>query len=120
MQLKTIKSTNPNFEVDVTILIRGGKSLTLHVKANIVQPEVIIVEDKLDLGGVSYNEPSTKTLSFKNNSRLSANVIVNLNKVIRFKDFKLVLNEKDTSNFPNNIKPLEKEKKRRYLKKRKN
>ena len=105
------KEANPNFETDVPILIRGGKSLLLHVKANIVQPEVIIVEDKFDFGGVSYNEPSTKVLSFKNNSRLSANVIVNLNSDIRFKDFKLVLSEKDKNIFANNIKALEKEKK---------
>ena len=105
------KEPNPNFQADVPILIRGGKSLLLHIKANIVQPEVIIVEDKFDFGGVSYNEPATKVLSFKNNSRLSANVIVNLNSDIRFKDFKLVLSEKDKNIFGNNIKPLEKEKK---------
>ena len=105
------KEPNPNFTADVPILIRGGKSLLLHVKANIVQPEVVIVEDKFDFGGVSFNEPSTRTLSFRNKSKLSANVIVNLNSDIRLKDFKLVLSEKDQKNFSNAIKPLEKEKK---------
>ena len=105
------KEPNPNFSADVPILIRGGKSLLLHVKANIVQPEVVIVEDKFDFGGVSFNEPSTRTLSFKNKSKLSANVIVNLNSDIRLKDFKLILSEKDQKNFSNAIKPLEKEKK---------
>jgi len=105
------KEPNPNFTADIPILIRGGKSLLLHIKANIVQPEVIIVEDKFDFGGVSFNEPSTRTLSFKNKSKLSANVIVNLNNDIRLKDFKLILSEKDQKNFANAIKPLEKEKK---------
>ena len=105
------KEPNPNFTADVPILIRGGKSLLLHIQANIVQPEVIIVEDKFDFGGVSFNEPSTRTLSFKNKSKLSACVIVNLNNDIRLKDFRLVLSEKDKKNFANTIKPLEKEKK---------
>ena len=47
------KEPNPNFTADVPISIRGGKSLLLHIQANIVQPEVIIVEEKFDFGGES-------------------------------------------------------------------
>ena len=107
----THKQANPNFTCEVPIMIRGGKSLLLKIKANIVQPEIIIVQDKFDFGGVSFNEPSTRPLTFKNNSKLSANVIVNLNSDVRFKEFKLVLPEKDKSDKGHLVKPLEKEKK---------
>ena len=54
----------------------------------------IIEQEKFDFGGVSFNEQSTKVLTFNNKSKLSANVIINLNSDIRFKDFKLILQEK--------------------------
>ena len=104
------KEPNPEFECEVPILIRGGKGLTLKITANIVQPEVIIEQNSFDFGGVSFNEQSTKVLTFNNKSHLSANVIVNLNSDIRFRDFKLILQEKEKEKGII-IKPLEKEKK---------
>jgi hypothetical protein len=104
------KEPNPEFTCDVPILIRGGKGLVLKIMANIVQPEVIIEQDKFDFGGVSFNEQSTKVLTFNNKSKLSANIIVNLNADLRFKDFKLILPDKEKEKGII-LKPLEKEKK---------
>ena len=90
----TYSVPNPNFTAEIPILIRGGKSLLLKVQANIVQPEVIIDEEKFDFGGVCFNEPKVKLLTFSNKSKLPANVFVDLNTDLRYRDFKLVLNEK--------------------------
>ena len=106
----TYSVPNPNFTAEIPILIRGGKSLLLNVKANIVQPEVIIQEEKFDFGEVCFNEPKIKILTFTNKSKLPANVFIDLNTDLRYRDFKLTLNEQ----FINKnilIKPVEKSKK---------
>jgi hypothetical protein len=90
----TYSTPNPNFTAEIPILIRGGKTLLLKVQANIVQPEIIIEEDKFDFGGVCFNEPKVKTLTFSNKSKLPANVFIDLNTDLRYRDFRLVLNEK--------------------------
>ena len=116
-KLKTVEVTivhkepNPEFVAEVPILIRGGKKLTLITKANVVQPEVFIVQEKFDFGGVSFNEPTMRLLTFRNNSKLEASVVVNLNSDVRLRDFKLVLPEKDKLAKEHLIKALEKEKK---------
>lgn len=107
----THKEPNPEFYAEVPILIRGGPKLLLKLKANVVQPEVFIVQEAFDFGGVSFNEPTSRLLTFKNNSKLSANVIVNLNSDVRLRDFKLVLPEKSKLEKGHLIKPLESEKK---------
>ena len=103
------KEPNPEFYCEVPILIRGGKPLTLNIMANIMQHEVIIEQEKFDFGGVSFNEQSKKVLTFNNKSHLAANVIINLTKDSRYKDFKLILQEKEKEKGVI-IKPLEKEK----------
>ena len=90
----TYSVPNPNFTAEIPILIKGGKSLILKVQANIVQPEVIIEEDKFDFGGVCFNEPKIKILTFTNKSKLPANVFVDLNTDLRYRDFRINLNEK--------------------------
>ena len=72
---------------------------------------MFIVQDKFDFGGVSFNEPTMRLLTFRNNSKLEASVVVNLNSDVRFRDFKLVLPEKDKLAKEHLIKALEKEKK---------
>ena len=103
------KEPNPEFYCEVPILIRGGKPLTLKIMATIMQPEVIIEQEIFDFGGVSFNEQSTKLLTFNNKSHLPANVIINLNSDSRYKDFKLIFQEKEKEKGVI-IKPLEKEK----------
>ena len=52
-----------------------------------------------------------RLLTFRNNSKLEASVVVNLNSDVRLRDFKLVLPEKDKLAKEHLIKALEKEKK---------
>ena len=108
------KEPNPEFSCEVPILIRGGKSLLLKIKAHIVQPEVIIKQDIFDFGGVSFNEQSIRLLTLYNKSKLPTDVIINLNDDIRLKDFKLILKEKEKEKGII-IKTLEKERKEEVI-----
>ena len=104
----THSEPNPNFIAEIPILIRGGKKLILKLKANVVQPEVIIQEEKFDFGKVCYNEMKTKNLTLVNKSKLPASVYINLESDMKYKDFRLVLNEKYKNNQGSIIKPVEK------------
>ena len=90
----THSEPNHNFMTEIPIMIRGGKKLILKLVANVVQPEVIIEEEKFDFGGVCFNEMKTKNLTLTNRSKLPASVYINLNSDLRYKDFRLLLNEK--------------------------
>ena len=104
----TYAEPNPNFRTEIPIMIRGGKNLLLKLVANIVQPEVIIEEEKFDFGGVCYNETKTKHLTLRNKSKLPASVYINLTTDLRYKDFRLVLNDKFKNEINNIVKPVEK------------
>ena len=104
----TYPEPNHNFKTEIPIMIRGGKNLLLKLVANIVQPEVIIEEDLFDFGGVCFNEMKVKNMTFRNRSKLPASVYINLNSDLRFKDFRLVLNEKFKNEKNNIIKQVEK------------
>ena len=103
----THSEPNPNFKAEIPIKIRGGKNLILKLIANVVQPEVIIEEENFDFGGVCFNEMKTKNLTLTNRSKLPASVYINLNSDLRYKDFRLLLNEKFKNNKNNIIKPVE-------------
>ena len=104
----THSEPNHNFMTEIPIMIRGGKKLILKLVANIVQPEVIIEEEKFDFGGVCFNEMKTKNLTLTNRSKLPASVYINLNSDLRYKDFRLLLNEKFKKDKNSIIKPVEK------------
>ena len=57
----TYNEQNPDFKTEVPIVIRGGRSLILKITANIIQPEVIIEEEKFNFGGVCFNKINIKT-----------------------------------------------------------
>ena len=104
----TYHEPNPNFKIEVPIMIRGGKNIILKIVANIIQPEVFIEEEKFNFGGVCFNEMKIKNLTLTNKSKLPASVYINLNSDLRFKDFRLVLNEKFKNDKSDIIKPVEK------------
>ena len=58
---------NLDFKTEVPIVIRGGRSLILKITANIIQPEVIIEEEKFNFGGVCFNEMKIKNLTLTKN-----------------------------------------------------
>ena len=92
------------------IVIRGGRSLILKITANIIQPEVIIEEEKFNFGGVCFNEMKIKNLTLTNKSKLPTSVYINLNSDLRFKDFRLILNEKFRQDKKDIIKPVKEKK----------
>ncbi len=79
-----------NWSIDVDIHIRGGNKLTLTIKANIIIPEVSIVQSEFNFGEVAYNEKSFQKLTFQNKSKLSARIIVNLKENLLLRDFHVI------------------------------
>ena len=93
-----------NYEEKVEILIRGGNKLILSVKANIMEPNVYIEEEKFDFGQITFGGESTRKLTFHNTSPLTARVIVNLNNNPNLKDFKVIILRLNRFNFTHLIK----------------
>ena len=81
------KEERRNCSIDVLINIRGGNPLTLTIKANIIIPEVSIVQNEFNFGEVAYNEKSIQKLTFNNRSKLSARIIVDLKTNPLMRDF---------------------------------
>ena len=94
------------FETDVEIIIRGGNPLSLKVKAEIVAPKVDIKETEFDFGKVGNQDKVVKTLTFCNHSNLKAKVVVDLESIPQFKDFKLEISSIYKGEFNNCIKDL--------------
>ncbi len=84
------KEERKDWSVDVDIHIRGGTKLTLTIKANIIIPNVSIVQPEFNFGEVSNNEKSLRTLTFKNESKLSARIIVDLKSNPLMRDFHVI------------------------------
>lgn len=87
-----IKSQSPmlNFNENVNIFIRGGNKLVLNIKANIIIPTVYIVQDSIDFGEVTFGGEAIRPITIKNDSKLVAKVIFNLNNHPDLKDFRVL------------------------------
>jgi len=72
------------------ILVRGGEKIPLVIKANVVIPDVYIVQNDFKFGTISFNEKSVLNLTFKNRSKLSARIIVNFT-YSNLRDFKVII-----------------------------
>lgn len=86
------QSPIPNFNEKVNIYIRGGIKLVLNIKANIMIPNVYIVQESFDFGDVTIGGETVKTLTIKNESKIAAKVIINLNTHPDLKSFKVIYN----------------------------
>lgn len=84
------------FTENVQIYIRGGAMLLLQVRANVVIPEVEILEQSFDFPKASYGETKVLKLTIKNNSELSAIVIIDL-RSHEYKNFRIDLS--NTKNY---------------------
>lgn len=80
-----------NYIEKVEILIRGGNKLILTLKANIMEPNVYIEEEKFDFGQITFGGECARKLTFVNTSPLTARVIINLNNNPNLKDFKVFI-----------------------------
>ena len=79
----------PNFNEKVDIYIRGGNKITLSLKANIMIPSVYIIQESIDFGEVTFGGEAIRLITVKNDSKLVAKVIFNLNNHPDLKDFKV-------------------------------
>ena len=84
------KEQRNDCNIDVDIHIRGGNPLRLTIKANIIIPDVTIVQPEFNFGEVSYNEKSILKLTFRNQSKLSARIIVDLKSNPLMRDFHVI------------------------------
>ncbi len=81
------KKEKKDWSIDVDIHIRGGNKLKLTLMAHIIVPSVSIVQNEFNFGSLSYNEKSMRKLTFKNQSMLSARIIVDLRHNEELQDF---------------------------------
>lgn len=93
----------------IYIYIRGGTTLTFLIKANIIIPDIEIVEDKFNFPNASQGESKVMKLSLKNNSNLTAIVIADL-RSNEFKNFNLELSKDYNGTKDKFIKYIEAEK----------
>ena len=92
----TFKSLNQqNYNEKVYIYIRGGSTLVINVKANVIIPILYVTPKVCNFGQVAFGERKTLKLNFKNESIIDAYVIINLNEET-FKNFSI--------NLPDNCK----------------
>ena len=85
------KEQKKDWTTDIDIIIRGGDKLTLTIKANIIIPDVSILQPDFNFGKITSNEKSVRVLTFRNKSTLNARIIVDLNSNPQMKDFHVSL-----------------------------
>jgi len=100
------KEENKNFDEVVTILIRAGPKINLRITANVVLPNVYIEETNFDFGEVAMTESVIRTLTFKNDSKPSAKIIINLD-AHNLRDFKMEVPMKTKLEKGDLIKPVD-------------
>jgi len=63
----------------------------LIIKANIIIPNVSIVQNEFNFGDVAFNEKSILKLTFRNQSKISARIIVDLKSNIKMREFHVIV-----------------------------
>ena len=62
----------------ILLLVRGGKTLPVTVKANVIVPNVVIEEEAFDFGVITAQGEKTMPITFVNNSNIQAVLTMNL------------------------------------------
>lgn len=83
---------NLKFEKTFKIFVRGGSTLEITIKANVIVPDVRILQTNFDFGTASYGEEKIQTMTFKNFSEIQGIIRVDLT-IEKYKCFKLRLHE---------------------------
>lgn len=65
-------------EGNILFYVRGGKTLTAKVKANVIVPNVSIEEEQFDFGLITSQGPKTMPITFVNKSNIQAMLVMNL------------------------------------------
>ena len=88
---------NDLIDETIEIRIRGGENLKLNIRADVIIPNVEVVQEAISFLPISYNERAKEKLTFRNKSTLPAIVIIDLNDkangVPLFKEFKMELTD---------------------------
>ena len=100
------REENKNFDEVVTILIRAGPKIHLRITANVVLPNVYIEETNFDFGEVAMTESVVRTITFKNDSKPSAKIVINLD-APNLRDFKIEVPLKTKIEKGDLIKPVD-------------
>jgi len=83
-----LSSIEKQFSTEIEVMIRGGNPIKVPVRAHSVVPQVKIVEEVFDFGGVTFGDSKTLDLTLENESSIEAKLIVDLRE---FPEFELNL-----------------------------
>lgn len=73
-----LSTVEKEFNSEITVHIRGGKSLKIPVRANSIIPDVKIEETILDYGGITFGDSKILPLTIHNDSNIEAQLILDL------------------------------------------
>ncbi|PRP78761.1 hypothetical protein PROFUN_00934 [Planoprotostelium fungivorum] len=93
MELKLKPTKRFFYEIELNILVPGGKSLKIRVKARADVPNVIVEEESFDYGNVYVGATSRLPLTLSNTSIIPAMVICDLSAHSEF--FVVIANQQD-------------------------
>jgi len=77
-----------DFYSEITVHIRGGKSLKMPVRACAKIPVIDIEEHELDFGGITFGDSKTLPLTVNNHSDIPAKLILDIRE---FPEFEIIL-----------------------------
>jgi hypothetical protein len=77
-----------DFEEEITVNIRGGKSLKLPVRVRAKIPEIDIEEPEIDFGGITLGDSKTLPMTIYNRSDIPAKLILDIRD---FPEFELIV-----------------------------
>ena len=66
------------FNSQIELLVRGGKSEIIPVKAQAVIPNLKIEEEIFDFGGVTFGDSKQMTITLHNESEIEAKLFLDL------------------------------------------
>ena len=79
-----LSSIEKQFNTEIEVFIRGGNPIKVPIKAHAVVPQVKIIEEVFDFGGVTFGDSKTLDLTLENESSIEAKLIVDLREYPEF------------------------------------
>jgi len=84
LRVAVFSNEERNIADDIVVDVRGGKSARLPVKARVIIPQVKIVEEDFDFGGITYGSTATLKMTLVNGSNLTAVLNVDMTNEIDY------------------------------------
>ena len=79
-----LSNREKEFDSQILVNIRGGKQLMLPVRARAIIPDVIIEEEKVDFGGVTFGDQKVLPITIMNNSDITAKLELDIREYPEF------------------------------------